>query len=358
LNISTYFLFIFELLYDTESKLKMFFKKIPLFILFFAISCSDAEIVLEDDVLLKKIEIPLGFPEISFPTDNAFTPERWALGKKLFYDKRLSRNSSLNCASCHKQSDGFADHFQFSDGIENRPGTRNAPSLANVAYHPYFTREGGVPTLEMQILIPIQEHNEFDFSLVLLQERLKDDNDYQEMSMKAYGRPLDAFTITRSISTFERSILSGNSRYDKYLTGSQLTSSEIKGKDLFFSKRTNCSTCHSGFNFTNYNFENNGLYTTYPDVGRYRLTNKEEDLAMFKTQSLRNIGFTAPYMHDGSLATLDEVIDHYNSGGKQHQNKSPLIKPLGLSENEKNDLKVFLLTLDDYKFRSNKLLAE
>ncbi|MBK9993558.1 MAG: cytochrome-c peroxidase [Saprospiraceae bacterium] len=279
--------------------------------------------------------------------------------KKLFYDKRLSIDSTVSCASCHKQSRGFADNVSLTPGVFGRAGVTNAPTLANIAYHPYFTREGGLPTVEMQVLVPIAEHNEFGFNIVEIEQRLKADAAYQEMAMKAYGRSLDPFVITRSISTYERSIISGNSKYDDYTHGKAILSKEeMLGKDLFFSEKTNCSQCHSGFNFTNYEFKNNGLYEIYSHPGRFRLTKKESDVALFKTPSLRNVGFTAPYMHDGSIATLTEVVNHYNSGGRNHIHKSNLIRPLGLTENEKKALVAFLHTLDDYVLLTNPYLSE
>lgn len=298
-------------------------------------------------------ELPMGFPAISFPEDNAYTKARWELGKKLFYDNVLSIDSSINCGSCHKASFAFSDDVALSDGVKNRPGNRNSPTLANVAYHPYYTREGGVPTLEMQVLVPIQEHNEFAFNIVQAGERLAMDSIYVAMSKKAYNKLPDYYVITRALANFERTLISGNSPFDKYTyEGQEEALSEIEkaGMELFYSTKTNCSSCHKGFNFSNYNFENNGLYENYKDEGRMRLTNKTEDKALFKIPTLRNISITAPYMHDGSMATLSDVVDHYNSGGKQNKNKSKLVKPLGLTEQEKIQLIAFLKSLTDQKF--------
>ncbi len=324
------------------------------------ISCSDMDEMQAPSIdLLAQIATPNHFPEITFPTENAYSPERWSLGKKLFYDKRLSIDSTISCATCHKQSMGFADNKSLTPGVFGRSGITNSPSLVNMAYHPYFTREGGLPTLEMQVLVPISEHNEFGFNIVEIEARLKDDKEYQELAMQAYGRSLDPFTITRGISTFERSIISGSSKYDDFSQGKAILSTEeTLGQSLFFSEKTNCSQCHGGFNFTNYEFKNNGLYEVYDHTGRYRLTHKDSDLALFKTPSLRNVGFTSPYMHDGSFATLANVIDHYNSGGKAHKNKSNLIKPLNLTAVEKKALVAFLLTLDDYTLLSNPFYKE
>jgi len=324
------------------------------------ISCSDMDEMQAPSInMLAQIAIPNHFPEITFPIENAYTPERWSLGKKLFYDKRLSIDSTISCGSCHKQSVGFADNKSLTPGVFGRPGITNSPSLVNMAYHPYYTREGGLPTLEMQVLVPISEHNEFGFNIVEIEARLKDDKEYQELAMQAYGRSLDPFTITRGISTFERSIISGSSKYDDFSQGKAILSTEeTLGQSLFFSEKTNCSQCHGGFNFTNYDFKNNGLYEVYDHPGRYRLTQKESDLALFKTPSLRNVGFTAPYMHDGSFPTLTDVVDHYDSGGKTHKNKSNLIKPLYLTTMEKKALVAFLLTLDDYTLLSNPFFKE
>lgn len=299
------------------------------------------------------LAIPEGFPEMEFPEGNELTKARWELGKRLFYDKILSIDKSISCGSCHKPALAFADDRPFSNGAFNRPGIRNAPSLANVGYHPYLLREGSVPTLEMQVLVPIQEHNEFNHNIVKIVEELKEDSVYVQMSFNAYEREVDGFVITRALSTFQRTMVSGNSAYDKYTyqgNQSALNSSEKRGMELFFSSRTNCSSCHGGFNFTNYSFENNGLDSIYADNGRFRLTNDSADEALFKVPSLRNVGFTAPYMHDGRFSTLEAVIEHYNHGGENHKHKSSLIQPLTLSQAEKDQLLAFLNSLTDYSF--------
>ncbi|MEL7221354.1 MAG: cytochrome c peroxidase [Bacteroidota bacterium] len=305
------------------------------------------------------MEVPPGFPEVPTPEDNVYTEQRWLLGKKLFFDPIMSADSSLSCAACHQPDLAFSDNQAFSKGVEQRLGSRNSPSLVNLAYHPYFTREGGVPTLEMQILVPIQEHNEFDFNILLIAERMRQDSTYVQMAWDAYEREPDPYVITRSLACFERSLLSGNSSYDQYERGeSDIPPDALRGKALFFSERTQCSSCHSGFNFTDYRFANNGLYAQYSDEGRFRLTGNEQDMAVFKVPSLRNVGLTAPYMHDGSLATLADVVAHYNSGGEDHPNKSPLLQPLFLSAQEQNDLVTFLAHLTDYSFVENPIFQQ
>jgi cytochrome c peroxidase len=299
-------------------------------------------------------KIPSNFPEVNHPEGNEFTQARWDLGKKLFYDNILSLDSSISCASCHLPKFAFSDNRAFSPGIKNRPGKRNAPSLANVAYHPYMLREGSVPTLEMQVLVPIQEENEFNHNIIEIGKLLEQDSVYVKMAKKAYNRKPDYFVITRALGLFQRTLISGNSKYDQALKKKEkLTNQEKNGMKLFFSERLNCSTCHNGFNFTNYAFKNNGLYENYNDSGRYRFSKDSNDIALFKVPTLRNIEVTAPYMHDGSINTLKEVIAHYNSGGKNHINKSSLIKPLALTEDETNDVHSFLLTLTDNEFIYN-----
>lgn len=326
-----------------------------LFVVMLGAGCSAEENDLPPESSMKSelLRVPEGFPEIPFPADNAFSSERWELGKRLFYDPIMSLDSSISCGSCHSQANAFSDVVAFSPGVNNAPGTRNASGLANVAFHPYFTREGGVPTLEMHVLVPIQEHNEFNHNIVVIGEKLMMDESYVEAANNAYDRNPDPFVITRALATFQRTLVSGDSDYDEYMNqgNSEALSAEAKrGMDLFFSDQTNCSSCHGGFNFTEYAFENNGLYASYEDNGKFRLTGEESDKGRFKVPSLRNIELTAPYMHDGSLNTLKEVIAHYNSGGKVHPNKSELIAPLDLSDEEQSDLLGFLQSLTDYDF--------
>lgn len=318
-------------------------------------SCKRQEsIVLDNEE--KLMDIPKGFPAIPFPADNNYTQDRWLLGKKLFHDNALSVNYIVSCASCHKSELAFSDNVALSIGEHNLIGKSNAPTLANIAYHPYFTRAGGVPTLEMQVLVPIQEHNEFDFNIVEIVNRLGRDSLYNQMANKAYQRKLDAYVITRAIANYERSIISGNSAYDKYQNGEKdaLTQSQINGMNLFLSEKTNCSACHSGIQFSNFSFQNNGLYEVYADSGRMRVTELEQDRALFKVPTLRNVAVTGPYMHDGSQQSLEQVIEHYNSGGKNHVNKNPLIKPLSLSDKEQKELVAFLHSLTDKQFLENK----
>lgn len=303
--------------------------------------------------------MPGDFSLVSYPNDNEYTEARWLLGKKLFYDNILSVDTTMSCASCHKVDYAFSDNVALSKGVKNRVGVQNAPTLANVAYHPYYTRAGGVPTLEMQVLVPLQEHNEFDFNIILAAERIAKDSVYASMSWKAYQRVPDAYVITKAIANFERELVSKNSRFDQYYyqKSETLDENELAGMALFYSERTNCFRCHSGANFTNYEFENNGLYTEYNDLGRQRLTGIESDNALFKVPTLRNIALTSPYMHDGSLARLDDVIEHYNKGVSRHKNQSVYVAPLNLSNDEKTQIIAFLNSLTDTEFISKKIFS-
>lgn len=320
------------------------------FLLLIFVSCAREPVITDPADPINNLQVPSWFPAMPFPSDNEFTDERYELGKQLFFDPILSRDSTISCGTCHKAAFALGDDIATTPGIENRAGTRNVPSLFNVGYLPYFTREGGVPTLEMQVLVPLQEHNEMDFNIVLAAQRLAQDSAYTHQSWEAYNRAPDPFVITRALSTYERTFVSGTSPYDRYInesTSPAMSAAALRGMDLFFSDRADCSSCHSGFLFANHEFENTGLYATYPDIGRMRLTNDSADLAKFRVPSLRNVEFTAPYMHDGSIATLSKVIEHYNSGGADHPSKSPLIRPLGLTQQEQDDLLEFLLSLSE-----------
>jgi len=247
----------------------------------------------------------------------------------------------------------FTDGRTSSEGIKGRRVSRNAPSLANVAYLNSFMRDGGVPTLEMQVEAPIQEHNEMNLSLQLVAVRMKKSEEYVRMSKEAYNREPDPFVVTRAIAAFERTLISGRSAFDLHMNEKKETMSPEQLKGFFVFRQKGCENCHSGFLFTDQSFANTGLYLHYPDSGRMRITHKEEDRAMFRVPSLRNIGVTAPYMHDGSLPTLHSVIEHYRHGGQVHANKSSMIGPLDISTEEENQLVAFLRSLTDVDFITN-----
>ena len=297
------------------------------------------------------IPTPGHFPAIDYPKNNQLTEARLALGKKLFFDPQLSLDSTISCASCHFPEYAFSDTIPLSKGIGGALGPRNAPSLMNVAYAPYFNKDGGVRKLDLFALVPIEDHKEMGISALRLTERLAANTELQAEAQAAYERPLDAFVMTRSLGLFVRSLISGDSKYDAFLQQSiALTEAEERGRILFHSDKTNCSTCHEGIFFTNHKFENNGALKTYTDQGRKLVTAKETDRATFKVPSLRNVAVTRPYMHDGSYDSLEAIIDNYNNGGFEHANKSPLIRSLGLDDQEKADLIAFLHTLSDKKY--------
>lgn len=305
-----------------------------------------------------KLEIPAGFPEPTIPEDNQLTSERVELGKFLFYDTRLSANNAVSCASCHKQQLAFADSKPLSMGHNGKEGFRNSPTLANVAYQTTFMMDGGVSSLALQSLAPIHDEEEMGFNINEVVVKLNADSELKKMSKEAYGRDsMDAWVITRALASFQRILISGNSRYDQFEHQGKndvLTDEEKRGMKLFFSEKTQCSSCHIGFNFTDGKFHNVGLHETYSDPGRERISNESKDFGKFKTPTLRNIEVTAPYMHDGSLSTLEEVIVHFNSGGSNHKIKDSRVKPLNLSDDEQSELIAFLKTLTDEEFVTNR----
>lgn len=301
------------------------------------------------------LKIPEGFPLPNIPDNNPLTPSKIALGKRLFYDTALSIDSTVACGSCHKQEFAFADNRSISPGIEGKLGFRNVPSLANVAFVEHFNKDGGVPTLDFQALVPIEDDFEMGISIQDLAKRLNADSSYQSAFEYNFGDVASPFTITRALAAFQRTMISGKSKYDKVMRGeATFSTQEKRGYDLFTSEKANCSNCHSGFNFTNGKFMNNGLYLDYSkDTGRQRVTIDSADIGKFRVPSLRNVELTAPYMHDGSLASLEDVITHYKSGGQPHPNKSSTLRPIALNENETADLLIFLKTLTDNTFINN-----
>ena len=296
------------------------------------------------------LPVPKGFLYPEVPVDNLPTKNRIELGKMLFFDPILSRDSSVSCSSCHLPDKFFSDNLKVSIGIDGRKGTRNAPSLINVVYQPNLFWDGGNPTLEQQVIAPIDNHDELDFDVNAIVEKLKRHPLYPNLFQQAYNQEPNVYTLTRAIACFERTLIGGTSRYDDYTQNnnkSALTESEVRGMALFFSEEGECFHCHQGALFTDYSFRNNGLYMQYADSGRARITQELSDIGKFKVPSLRNIEMTAPYMHDGSLNTLEDVINHYSTGGVKHPNKSPIIQPLNLSAQQKEDLIHFLKSLTD-----------
>lgn len=317
-----------------------------LFILALLVSCQKT-----DDVFL--INTPPHFPGLPIPADNPPTLAKIQLGKALFFDNRLSLDSTLNCSSCHLPNYAFSDTLALSLGVNGTQGKRNAPSLVNSAYGTLFNKDGGVIKLDIFAMLPIEDHLEMHLPIRKLVKRLSTDEGMQAQSIAAFGQDLNPYVITRALSSYVRTLISKDSKYDRFVQGEDsLSIAEERGQLLFLSSKNNCSSCHSGMLFTNHEFENNGTKSTYKDQGRKLVTGKESDRGKFKVPSLRNVELTAPYMHDGSFNTLDEVLDHYNQGGSNHINKSDLIKPLQLSQQDKNDIVAFLKTLTDKKYNN------
>jgi cytochrome c peroxidase len=297
---------------------------------------------------------PPDFPALPVPPDNPITDAKVALGRRLFFDKRLSRTGEIACGSCHRQENAFADPRTVSVGVQGRTGTRNAPALINLAWGRSFFWDGGVDTLERQAMAPIVATDEMDLRLAVAVARLAEDAGYAAQFQEAFGEPPSPLALTRALATFVRTLVSGDSRYDRYRRGDPgaLDPAETRGMALFFGERAECFHCHDGFNFTNERFANNGSGQDAPgaDVGRQRITGSPNDRARFKVPTLRNVAVTAPYMHDGSLATLEEVVDQYARGGRGAVPADPTVHPLDLDAGERRDLVAFLRALTDEAF--------
>ena len=305
------------------------------------------------------IEIPYGFPNMIIPSDNPTTLEGVELGEKLFKDPILSVDNTLACISCHMQTTSFSDPNQFSFGVNNNQGIRNASALVNVGWNNSFNWDGSAKTLEDQAFEPVTNPIEMHNTWGNVEDRLNNSDEYKSLFKKAFNIDyIDSIHVVKAIAQFERSLVSANSKFDKYLNGEvQLTSSELNGYAIFNSEKGDCFHCHGTQMFMDNLFHNNGLDNEpFIDQGLGAITNESSDNGKFKTPTLRNIELTGPYMHDGRFSTLDEVIEHYDSGGKYSSTVDPLMKKLGvgllLTNQEKQDLKAFLLTLTDEEFIS------
>lgn len=270
--------------------------------------------------------------------------EEIAFGKQLFSDKRLSKDETISCTTCHLPHLAFTDGEIKSIGVGGNLALRNSPSLYNISEAPYFMLDGGVPTLEMQAVVPIQDLNEMGFTMKELIARLKLIPAYRKAAKRIYNRDIDAWVITRSLARFEKTLVSKNSKFDQYLRDSinnKLSKSELNGFQLF--KELNCIKCHALPNFTNYGFKNNYL-TVYTDndPGRFRISGNESDKGKYKVPSLRNVSMTAPYMHDGSYKDLESVVKAYFNSSKSLIRRERII-----SEDEIYTIIDFLGTLTD-----------
>jgi cytochrome c peroxidase len=294
------------------------------------------------------------------PPDNPTTEEGVALGRKLFYDSRLSRNNTMNCGTCHRQGHGFSDFRQFSIGLDNQVGIRNAPGLANVGFTPQLFWDGRAASLELQARDPITNPIEMDSRWDTIVARLTSDSLYPVLFYKAFGSTLiDSAHILKAIAQFERTFIAFNTKYDAFYFEGKIdtfSDQELKGLDIFLGKGF-CNHCHSDVLLTDNFFRNNGL-DAQPDSGLAKITYKKEDIGKFKVPSLRNVAVTAPYMHDGRFATLAEVIDFYSDSVHPFSpNIDTHMEPFGyglhLTETEKEALITFLKTLTDSSFLKN-----
>jgi cytochrome c peroxidase len=292
---------------------------------------------------------------IPSPEDNPITDEKVALGRKLFFDKRLSLNETVSCATCHVPEYAFTDRLTTSTGIEGRKTERNSPSILNSAFLKTVMFDAHLRTLEMQVIVPIQEHTEMGSNMKELIQKLRTIPEYQASAKKIFNRDFDAYVLTRSISAFERTLLSLNSRFDQYMKGNKsiLTSDEKAGWKLF-SEKLYCVQCHPAPYFTTFEAANNGLYEEFgQDKGRFRIFLDSNDIGKFKIPSLRNVELTFPYMHDGSMKNLDEVIAHYQQGGRKHKLQATSIQSFNLTSKEQMQLKAFLYSLTDTSYMSS-----
>ncbi|RZM25016.1 MAG: cytochrome-c peroxidase [Pedobacter sp.] len=310
---------------------------------------------------------PANFPEPEYKfANNPVTREGFELGRALFQEPRLSRNNTITCASCHIQSSAFTQHgHDVSHGIDDRLGTRNSPPIMNLAWNKAFMWGGGVFDLDLQPIAPITTHEEMDENLENVLNKLRALPKYTGLFKSAFGsEEITTAKFMKALSQFMLMCVSSNSKYDKVMRqegGAVFTTDEQEGYTLFKQK---CASCHSEPLFTDGSFRNNGLgVSPINDQGLYATTLKETDKYKFKVPSLRNLQYTAPFMHDGRFLTLAGVLEHYNSEVKETPNLDPALKQgsrlgISLSENDKVKLIAFLGTLNDTDFINNPLLSE
>ena len=337
----------------------------------FLVSCSEEdadsgyEAIVENDTL--SIEIPDYFPEVTYNFEaNPPTEKGFELGKKLFYDGKLSSDGVVSCGFCHIQDFSFTHHTHIvSHGVNGALGTRNAQPLQNMIFMNEFTWDGAAESLDAQPIIPITAEVEMNESFSNIIDKLQADEEYPQLFAEAFENgEVNTDNMLKAISQFLVMMVSADSKYDKILKneGSQFTTEEEAGKVLFDQK---CATCHAGVLFTDQSYRNNGLPIDpeYDDEGRSRVTGLQADKYKFKVPSLRNIQITYPYMHDGRFQTLAQVLDHYDSGMVVTENLDPVFQQnenlgISLTEDEKQKIIAFLETLTDDNFLLDDRFAE
>ncbi|MBS1774467.1 MAG: c-type cytochrome [Bacteroidetes bacterium] len=307
--------------------------------------------------------IPQGWPKPFYNFENnTLTSSGFELGRKLFYDQRLSRDNTISCGSCHQQFAGFAqaDHA-VSHGVDDKLGVRNSPALFNMNWHTSFFWDGGVNHIESQPINPIKNPVEMDESIDNIIVKLNADATYRSMFKSAFGdETINSQRIFKALAQFMGMLVSSNSKYDKYKrseAGITMTTQELNGYDIYKSK---CSNCHTEPLFTDYSFKSNGLpLTVIKDSGRAHITLNPADLYKFKIPSLRNLKYTGPYMHDGRFNTLDEVLNHYATGISASSNPdAQLAGGIQLTTQQRADLIAFLNTLNDEEFIKDERFKE
>jgi cytochrome c peroxidase len=288
-------------------------------------------------------------PPLPMPADNLSTPERVALGKALFFDPRLSGSGAMSCASCHEAARGWTDGKKFSPLPNGDLLGRHSPTLVNLAYNTQFMWDGRKKSLEDQAIGPHRHLSKADYATSAA--RLRELAGYQAMFAKAYpGDPMNEETISKALAAFQRTLVSSDSAFDRWVAGetTALSPEQYRGYKVFLDPaKGNCASCHNGPNFTDNGFHNIGIKDARakPDVGRFEQRPLAAMKGAFKTPTLREIELTAPYFHDGSAATLREVVEHYARGGDDRTNVSPEVKPLKLTEQDKGDLVAFMRSL-------------
>lgn len=301
-------------------------------------------------------KVPLGLkfaPDV--PSDNPITDAKVALGKLLYFDKRISGDGTVSCATCHDPTKGWTDRSPVSTGIKGQRGTRSAPTVLNSAYMDVQFWDGRAPSLEEQAKGPIQNPIEMGSTHEATVKRIASVKGYAPLFKAAFGDDkVDIDRVAKAIASFERTILTGNAPYDRWQAGDKkaLSAAAVRGMALFNDpKKADCAVCHSGFNFSDSAFHNLGvgMKAAKPDLGRFDVTKKDKDRGAFKTPTLRNLADTAPYMHDGSVATLKDVVELYNRGGDKNPWLDGQIRPLHLTPGEVDDVVAFLDALNGDK---------
>lgn len=325
------------------------------------IACNKDDLVIEP--LFAGFKKPAHFPEPVYNiAGNPVTREGFELGRRLFYEPRLSRNNTISCGSCHIQSSAFTQHgHDVSHGIDDRLGRRNSPPIMNLAWVPLYMWDGGIFDLDLQPIAPITAHEEMDENVTNVIAKLQSHEQYPGLFKKAFGSDqITTAGFMKALSQFMILCISAESKYDsvmQQLSGVTFTAQEKAGYRLVQQK---CSGCHKEPLFTDNSFRNNGIgIGANNDKGRYDVTLNESDRYKFKVPSLRNLAYTAPYMHDGRLIRLDAVLDQYSNNIQHTPNLDPLLQEnLTLTDGEKQQILAFLNTLNDRNFINNKLLSE